>query len=89
MESKFIQVYTIILIIEFCYIDTSDMVHRFQSFFFIYYYFYLIKANANHENWINEFPKSVYLFITLWVSRRCVFFLSFFVGKTKQIYIYF
>ena len=37
-----IQVYAIILIMEFCFIDVNDMVVRFQSCFFYYYYYYFI-----------------------------------------------
>ena len=36
-------------------------------------FLYLIEANVNHENWIDEFPKSVY-----YIVERCVFFLVFF-----------
>ena len=45
-------------------------------------FIYLIEANANHKNWIDEFRKSVY-----YIVGRCVFFLGFFFfffGKTKQ-----
>ena len=36
-------------------------------------FFYLIEANANHKNWMDPFPKSIYSIV-----GRCVLFLGFF-----------
>ena len=45
-------------------------------------FIYLINANVNHENLIDEFPKSIYY---IDVSRRCVFFSrGFFFGKPNE-----
>ena len=39
-------------------------------------------ANANHKNWIDTFPKSIYYIV---VSGRCVFFPRFFFfGKPND-----
>ena len=80
MESKSIQ---FILIIEFCFIDQMIWLIDFNHVFFLLF-IYLIDANANDENWIYGFPKSVYYIV---VPRRCVFFPGFFFFLENQTMI--
>ena len=41
----------------------------FNHVFFLLF-LYLIDGNANHENWINGFPKSVYYIVILGFLRK-------------------
>ena len=68
-----------ILIMKFCFIDPMIWLIDFNHVFF---FFYLIDTNANHENWIDGFPKSVYY---IDVPGICVFLPSFlFFGNSKR-----
>ena len=57
------------------------MVFRFQSCFFLLLFLYLVDANVNHQNWIDEFPKSIYYII---VPGRCVFFSGIFFFENQM-----
>ena len=52
---------------------------------FFLLFIYLIDVNANQENWIDGFFKSIYCIV---IKERCFFFLGFLKKPNKDIFIF-